>query len=45
VQPYIAIGLYLKERGHRVIMVTEERMRGLAIEFGLEQRTIMVRYF
>lgn len=35
VQPYIALGLGLKSKGHAVIIATEERLRPLVEEFGL----------
>jgi sterol 3beta-glucosyltransferase len=35
-QPYIALGLELLSRGHEVAIATEERMRPLVQEFGLQ---------
>lgn len=40
VQPYIALALLLKLRGHNVSIATEERMRNLVEEFGLAYRCI-----
>jgi sterol 3beta-glucosyltransferase len=40
VQPYCAIALDLKARGLQVAVATEERMKGLVEEFGLEYRFI-----
>jgi sterol 3beta-glucosyltransferase len=36
VQPYAALGVELKGRGHHVILCTETRMQGLVESFGLE---------
>lgn len=35
IQPYIALGLELKKRGHIVTIVSEKRMEGLVKEFNL----------
>jgi sterol 3beta-glucosyltransferase len=40
VQPYIAVALALRTRGHNVAVATEERLRSLVEEFGLEYRHI-----
>ncbi len=40
VQPYIALALALKSRGHNVSVASEERMMSLVQEFGLEFRKI-----
>jgi UDP:flavonoid glycosyltransferase YjiC (YdhE family) len=40
VQPYCAIALALRARGHHVVVATEQRMKGLVEEFGLEFRVI-----
>lgn len=40
VQPYIAMGLHLKENGHDVYIATEKRMESLVQEFGLQYRHI-----
>lgn len=40
VQPYIALGLGLKEKGHEVTIATEKRMEYLVAEFGLEYAQI-----
>jgi len=39
-QPYVALGLRLQRRGHRVTMATEQRMEGFVRGFGLEWRRI-----
>jgi sterol 3beta-glucosyltransferase len=39
-QPYIALGLALRARGHSVSIATERRMQGLVEEFGLDYRMI-----
>lgn len=40
VQPYIALALSLNARGHKVFIATEERMKGLVVEFGLNYRRL-----
>lgn len=40
VQPYVALGLHLQEKGHRVFIATEERMRPLVEEFHLQYRRL-----
>lgn len=40
VQPYIAVALELRARGHSVSVATEKRMKSLVEEFGLEYREI-----
>ena len=35
VQPYIAVGLALQRRGHRVTLAVEDRMAPLVQQFGL----------
>jgi sterol 3beta-glucosyltransferase len=40
IQPYIALGLGLRTRGHNVSIATEERMKGLVEGFGLDYRFI-----
>lgn len=39
VQPYIALGLGLKEQGHRVTIVTHDEYKGWIEGFGLQHRT------
>jgi len=36
VQPYVALGIELKSRGHTVVVCTEQRMETLVKDFGLE---------
>lgn len=40
VQPYIAVALALKSKGHNVIIATEARTKGLVDEFNLESRVV-----
>lgn len=39
VQPYIALGLGLKDQGHRVTIVTHDEYKGWIEGFGLQHRT------
>lgn len=39
VQPYIALGLGLKQQGHRVTIVTHEEYKEWVVGFGIEHRT------
>ena len=36
VQPFVAVGLKLKEYGHRVRVATHSQLRGFVEQFGLE---------
>lgn len=40
IQPYIALGLHLKARGHNIAIATEKRMQSLVEEFQLPYRCI-----
>ena len=40
VQPFIALGQHLKDRGHFVKLFVEERLASLVTSFGLEHRVI-----
>jgi sterol 3beta-glucosyltransferase len=39
VQPYIALGLGLKQQGHRVTIITHEEYKEWVVGFGIEHRT------
>lgn len=38
IQPYVALGLGLMNRGHQVILATIERFKGFVLQHGLEYR-------
>lgn len=44
IQPYIYLGLALKQKGYQVKIATENRLKNLVEEFGIGEKTILNSY-